>query len=500
MTDSDGGRKTRGGLLWVAAAANMAGDARGDWESVRLVREKEDDGELPDSGDADTIVYPRWRNRSMYASVAALFYLIAIVVIDAQSSGLSAVVSSVTKDEVVRTESQETFEHEYELEHESIQEQTNAELPSQEPQQDKEMSNQFDGEKSRYYNNNEEIVGKSGNESNITTSISGEGISVRPQERLRVPASVTSRLNKTTFGDPNDVMLHVLKNPLKLSYEDAEYAQTPWASKYDTTQRKDPGSFSFRKAPILINLGLAKTGTLSLWQALVRLGIEPTVASHYVCPRAKTPARQNGGKKVRIPPSRCNTNFMCAGQIFEAVGKGYRPFDLSASKYFCQMDSVSPSSFLMPQMTLLKKILADYGPEEVAFVMTTRSNAGWLRSARKTSYMFESFVYSFGGGERVYEGQEFPAASLRNIGRKGSNPESEALMTVFKNWHEQRMRSLTKGYFFIELNLDEPVGLQRNFTVLAKNALLWPIPEDFEYPVSHTHFLKNGTKVNHSLR
>lgn len=198
----------------------------------------------------------------------------------------------------------------------------------------------------------------------------------------------------------------------------------------------------------LVNLGLPKTGTTSLYREIKDL-LNKTSVTHWNDCSAKTIF-------INKTADICDDYGMCGSIFLKASDVRNRTLlhDFNSEiKAFAQVDCVSSMHFLFPQITLLKRLFQESRGNSI-FVLTTRSSLAWLDSvsrwrdlkARIATHLRSNICASYGF-------------------RFASSISDDDLLLSFKTWHENRILNLAKSYgerVYI-LNISRPFEIKENF-------------------------------------
>ena len=262
----------------------------------------------------------------------------------------------------------------------------------------------------------------------------------------------------------------------------------PFDKKWDFPRVSDKNKYG----PYIVNLAFGKTGTSSLKAILDSLtGELPGRAAHYFCPagrkrtyrgklHAAVPKQKHLLQTKPFHNSAITTSKIAGGrcgyEVLSAVLNGQKPFSPITDhiRYITELGCTDSSNILFPQIAILEKIKNEYKPHEIAFVLTTRDDDKWVRSVNNWDGLGRDLVEVF--RNQTYEGEHFEWVQSHHLKTGVSTPEADNLLKHVKRWHEDRMRVLTKGFYFIELNLDQPKELLKNFTHLMKTVLHYDKP------------------------
>jgi hypothetical protein len=250
-----------------------------------------------------------------------------------------------------------------------------------------------------------------------------------------------------------------------------------------------------RRAPgdsrgVVVNLGLPKSGTMSLHELLTHNYSLPS--AHYNCHSRRTPQEVRrivaaflGRFQAKLGSSACGGDA-CAvrfnalqwhDELQERAGaRGAALLPLAFApgmSALTEINCFSPQAAFAPQVTGLVRLLTAYVPGELVLVLTSREDREWANSVRRWHGMGRRILLSLQG--RWFEDHVFPdiAQDLMNVGESSQegNAMLEAWLVELKRWHEGRVRALVaqSGHDLIELVVGspQPRGLVENLTRLA---------------------------------
>jgi hypothetical protein len=198
---------------------------------------------------------------------------------------------------------------------------------------------------------------------------------------------------------------------------------------------------------VLINLGLPKTGAAELHVALSKLArkqLEPSLVLCYPSDHANhsrfgdLSAMFKSASKAK--EGRCTDDTRkCAYRMSVALADraaGRRPLDFVSGRAFSRFDCVDKNYAFLPQVTALRDMLNAYAPDEVVFVMTSRTDEAWVEAVSRNG-LAKQLPKVLAG--LYFEDHRFPA-----IAAQDSPAQLARWLRDLKQWHEARVRALVQ--------------------------------------------------------
>ena len=198
---------------------------------------------------------------------------------------------------------------------------------------------------------------------------------------------------------------------------------------------------------VLINLGLPKTGAAELHVALSKLARKQLEPSHVVCYPSDHANHSRFGdlsamfkSASKAKEGRCTDDTRkCAYRMSVALADraaGRRPLDFVSGRAFSRFDCVDKNYAFLPQVTALRDMLNAYAPDEVVFVMTSRTDEAWIEAVTRNG-LAKQLPKVLAG--LYFEDHRFPA-----IAAQASPAELAGWLRDLKQWHEARVRALVQ--------------------------------------------------------
>lgn len=215
----------------------------------------------------------------------------------------------------------------------------------------------------------------------------------------------------------------------------------------------------------IINLGLPKTGTTSLYLKLKETLGEEQVTHWGLCSVERR-------YENYVPKERRSCFNSCANLIEAAASQGFEDvFEFIDRKQavFTQIDCLSFDKFLFPQVQHLENIFNSSVAAETLFVLTTRASKKWIRSLATYHSMSDRFLVHIRKKHSLLNGLDQSWTKyIQHQDEDYITNSDEALLVGFKAWHEERILNLSQAFqrrLFV-LDLEKPTELMEKFNQL----------------------------------